>query len=424
MEGVDYFGFDGTDGYRISVWALYDFPYVGPISWFHGSITLEGVTVGGISDNQPFGNLNIIVSQHCDGIMNTGELVGNTGQTSISTVANLGNSDNAQAFTTGGHASGYKLTSVALGLFVGTGTKPTYTVSIRADSNGEPGTTALGTLTHPASLSNGVNMFTAPGDGIALAAGTTYWVLTDTTTGQSNTSLRMALTDSNNEDSGAATGWSIADGGRWRTWNTTAWTASSDSRQIEIHGYAKPLETDEPAPTVFTLTSNLGQAKDSHSWLHSVDVAQRFRTGSHAEGYDVTAVKLNLQVDTGASSSSFTVSIHKDAGGTVRVGDQVGSTLTNPQTLVDGENTFSTADSAAVIDLAPNTWYYVLVDASTSTTNIRVDQTSTNAEDPSAFAGWDIDRLGRNRAHGTTTGTWGQLSKELQIAIVGTEKST
>ena len=60
MEGVDYTGWprtreDGTHYYWISVWAK------GEYGWYsHGSISLEGIRLG-FTDNQPIGNLNIIV---------------------------------------------------------------------------------------------------------------------------------------------------------------------------------------------------------------------------------------------------------------------------------------------------------------------------------------------------------------------------
>ena len=60
MEGVSYTGSQGSDGYHISVYSLEDFLGTHfPV--FQGSITLEGVNPGGFSNNEPFGNLNIIV---------------------------------------------------------------------------------------------------------------------------------------------------------------------------------------------------------------------------------------------------------------------------------------------------------------------------------------------------------------------------
>ena len=60
MEGVDWTGWPGSGGYRISVWAYDDLPYVGRVKWFHGSITLEGVTLPW-SENAPPGGLRLLV---------------------------------------------------------------------------------------------------------------------------------------------------------------------------------------------------------------------------------------------------------------------------------------------------------------------------------------------------------------------------
>ena len=65
MEGVDWTGWPGSEGYRISVRAYETLPYVGRVKWFQGSIMLEGVTLPW-SKNQPAGGLNIIVSESCD----------------------------------------------------------------------------------------------------------------------------------------------------------------------------------------------------------------------------------------------------------------------------------------------------------------------------------------------------------------------
>ena len=108
------------------------------------------------------------------------KLVGNTGLTNLS--ASRGNIDSAQSFTTGTNTAGYLLTRVDIRMLGGTGTAPTYTVSIRSDSSGEPGA-SLGTLRNPAGWPVPVELarHDAPSGGIALAANTTYWVVVDIT---------------------------------------------------------------------------------------------------------------------------------------------------------------------------------------------------------------------------------------------------
>ena len=161
--------------------------------------------------------------------------------------------DQAQAFTTGSHVHGYKLTRVDLELRHTSGPQPTYTVSIRADSSGNPGS-SLGTFTNPASLPNsfGLVQFTASGNGIDLAADTTYFVMVDATGGTQNTQWRDTL--SNSEDAGGAEGWSVADVGRFLSNISNSWQGYSNgaASKLAIHGYAKappPDATDEARTT-------------------------------------------------------------------------------------------------------------------------------------------------------------------------------
>ena len=157
-------------------------------------------------------------------------LVSNIGQTvhssNFSFVA-----DYAQAFTTGSNSSGYTLTSVELNLR-STGTQAVFTVALHQDSSGVPGT-SLGTLTTTTTLTSTFNLvqFDASGTGISLTAGTTYWVVIDVSTSSSSTVLRR--TTSTDEDSGGATGWSIANTFRWHLSNSAGW-GNTDSNPIHI----------------------------------------------------------------------------------------------------------------------------------------------------------------------------------------------
>ena len=172
----------------------------------------------------------------------SGKLVGNTGQSRQGTTA-IGSShhdsDVAQSFVTGSHGAGYRLTGVRLDLFVGVGTLPTYAVTIRANSNGAPGG-ILGTLSKPSSLNTGLSTFTASGNGIDLAANTTYWLMIDVTADNSaNTNLGIQRTDTNAEDSGGATGWSIGNTYKLRQYNVTAWIDGNEELKLEVHGSEK-----------------------------------------------------------------------------------------------------------------------------------------------------------------------------------------
>ena len=179
-------------------------------------------------------------------------------QTSVKLVGNLAagtsgsanvQNDNAQAFTTGAHSAGYTLTKVVFRLRLSGTAEPTYTVTIRSDSSGSPGS-VVGTLTNPASLPTtyGNTDFMASGAGIHLDADTTYWLVWDVSA--MNSALgNIDITGSDAEDGGAAAGWSIANNGLFRTFDATSWTTSASSRKIAIHGYpGAPVTPRSSAP--------------------------------------------------------------------------------------------------------------------------------------------------------------------------------
>ena len=184
----------------------------------------------------------------------TVKLVGTTGQTENTSDTNSRFiNDRAQAFTTGTNATGYTLKRLDLPMSYNGHTNPTapaYTVKIHNASGASPGTTVLGTLTNPASVIDGTNSYTT--SGIALEANTTYFVVIDVT-GTSGNHHRISndITNSNNEDSGARLGWSIANGSLSRQFEFTgAWTSRTHSWKMDIRGVvnrsAPPKAPAEP----------------------------------------------------------------------------------------------------------------------------------------------------------------------------------
>ena len=206
----------------------------------------------------------------------TGALVGNTGQTSATSGAPRTNKDLAQAFTTGGHTGGYKLTAVRAKI-AGHGAPGTHTAHIfKADTNtGLPTGSSLGTFTNPSLSSSGLVKWTATGGGIDLDAGTGYLFVVDVSVVGF---VFFDVTASDAEDSGAASGWSVDNVFAERTGisNSLAWgrPANSDALQIEVHGYEKaPGPT---APTVAAVANTGGSLKVS--W---------FRASGAVTGYDL-----------------------------------------------------------------------------------------------------------------------------------------
>ena len=185
----------------------------------------------------------------------TVKLVGNTSLTGLTGVS--GSLDYAQKFTTGTSVGGYRLTRVDIRMSRGSGTAPTYSVSIHSDGD-EPGT-SLGTLTNPDNWPNpaGLGQHPAPSGGIALAAGTSYWLVWDVSDdGNKPSEWVTSESNSDSEDSDGQTGWSIANGSLYKSYSDTAWSADGTSLIIAIHGHSTPpsLSADQVTQTGARLT--------------------------------------------------------------------------------------------------------------------------------------------------------------------------
>ncbi len=195
-------------------------------------------------------------------------MVSNAGQTTTTAYYSTGDWSVAQAFTTGASSGGYTLGSIDVVVNVTQHTQATRD-SIRAElwdatTGGVPGSKVadLAVPAHP--LSAGTVSFAAPAN-TTLTAGTTYYAVFYTV-GQFNMSL--SPTNSDSEDSGGATGWSIADGARnvrvdVPTSTTTWGNQHASSISITVNGEpsttkvsisASPTDVDEGSPVTVTLT--------------------------------------------------------------------------------------------------------------------------------------------------------------------------
>ena len=92
------------------------------------------------------------------------------------------------------------------------------------------------TLTTPASISTPVTTFTAP-SGATLAAGTTYYVVISTT----SSGINLSRTNATAEDTGGASGWSIADSGR--VFASNAWRTTTSPIRMRVNGAAATTST-------------------------------------------------------------------------------------------------------------------------------------------------------------------------------------
>lgn len=138
-------------------------------------------------------------------------LVSNLGQESGPGAIFVGHNPDAatQGFHTGPNPDGYILHSVTASFGDKAGTPGDLQASIVSDDDGSPGDT-MGIL--HGDNPGGAGMYTfAADEGIPLDADTTYYVVFEVDDPLPGSAYRLMFTGSDIEDSGAASGWSIAD---------------------------------------------------------------------------------------------------------------------------------------------------------------------------------------------------------------------
>ena len=293
----------------------------------------------------------------------------------------------AQAFTTGTSRAGYALASV--GIEFGDVSDPSSAPSdleatLNADGGGVPGD-GLCTLTAPASLSErSVNTFAAPASGTTcpvLEKATTYFVVVERVRVTGSGAIAVGGTASGSEDTGAAEGWSIADGGATYSSQAAAqgWASDAFSYKIEVRGSfinnpAAGEATVTGTPQVDeTLTADTSGISDddglsnvsySYQWIAGgLDIAGATRSSytltSNEQGKRIK-VRVAFVDDRGnyeMLTSEATPSVKAaDRPGTVslfparpRVGTVLSATLTDPDGLEGG-------GSGPAASLGPVSW--------------------------------------------------------------------
>ncbi|MYA49371.1 MAG: fibronectin type III domain-containing protein, partial [Chloroflexi bacterium] len=346
-------------------------------------------------------------------------LVSNFGQTD-GNAGSLSTDDHAQAFTTGSHARGYILAAIDLRLAqvsdAALGSK--LRVTVNADSGGGPGA-VVGTLTTPTITTSTTDQtYSFTHSGLPLGSNTTYWVVVDVHGSAPTGTNTIRNTNSDAEDAGAASGWSIANDKRYRTWNSTgAWnTSSTPSIKIDIRGLDAPPDAPPvPPPPDPALVGNLAQPKGTTiSLVANRNDAQAFTTGRNPGGYTVTSVDIEFaQVDWDDLETAIVVTVNADSGG--EPGAVVG-TLTNPafQTSTTAR-TYSFTHAGLELDGATTYWLVVGSVSTVQNTN-RIRYTLSDSEDVSVD-GWSVANTKLDRLGG---GSWISRNYAMLVQIRGT----
>ena len=197
-------------------------------------------------------------------------LISNIGQTQAMT-ASFAN-DLAQDFTTGSHASGYRLRGVTFDMQkTASSTLPTFDVTIRENNASNRPGQSLGTLTMQGSVpssSGAVNFDTYP-QGIDVQPSTRYWAVINVSSGATGDTT-MKRTNTNGENTGGATGWSIGDTRLHRSATSTggsSWNSGNEELQMAVRGaeIPEPPALTGAAVTDSTLTLTFGASLDQDS---------------------------------------------------------------------------------------------------------------------------------------------------------------
>ena len=169
----------------------------------------------------------------------------------------------AQGFTTGSDPNGYVITGVDILVRDGS-TSRTASVSIHhSTSSAVPGSKLYDLTGSVASA--GVKRFTAPEK--AVLNGSTTYFLRVAASGAGKGNFTVYITESDDEDSDSASGWSVADTRPSSSDGGSIWSASSLDRSIKLAVYGSPLINFEaegkPEITGSPLVGNLLIARTS-----------------------------------------------------------------------------------------------------------------------------------------------------------------
>ena len=266
----------------------------------------------------------------------------------------------AQAFTTGGIAA--TLTAVRLPY----ADWPSWDVevSVHADSSGSPGN-SLATLTNPAAIDRSTETFEdfTASSVLSLAANTTYWVVMEYTGGYN------AGTNATAEEA-AVSGWSIADGSRFKMTASENYRSSNNINQMAILGSLPNVQATGSPTVQGTLEAGLLAYAD---------------TSGISDDNGLTGVSYRYQwirVDgVDADISGATASTYE-----MQAGD-VGKTLKVRATFEDDAgNTESLTSSASSVVAAAPTTYKVKNLAQTDGGDVEIPSRTTSNNHGVAYA--------------------------------------
>ena len=354
-------------------------------------------------------------------------LVSNLGKANNGGIFGVGGTSGrvyAQKFTTGPSDGGYGLAAADVRFQTFDAADDEARVSIYSeDADGDPDA-SLVVLVNPDSIeSNGANAFAAPA-GTTLAAETSYFVVVEATTG----SYSLHPTNSDDEDAGAADGWSIHDGVHRKT--SGDWSGSSGAAmKVAIRGYAVAGATttntapafDEGASTARFVDENTAAGEDiedpvSATDLDAGDTLTYSLEGTNASSFEIDSTNGQLKTKANVDYDHETMPTY---GVTVKVVDLAGASDTIVVTINVADVPEKTATPAApdvepvagTTDSLAVTWAAPGLNGGPDIVRYKLQIKRTD-EGPSS---WRPFNTTLNRAH-TYTGLSADTEYEVQVA--------
>ena len=221
--------------------------------------------------------------------------VSNTGQSTATSLRGIGPTgigsffySQAQRFSTGSNEGGYTLSAIKVQADnFESASSPR--VSIYTVTSDNPGT-LLYVLTNPATLNDdAINTFRAPANA-TLEEDTNYFVVFEALGSGSNLRYDLKGTVSANEDSGTASGWSIADTSRERATNSGNWSSVFARLKIAVRGTIPPAISIADASAAENAGHLLFEVTLSRSFRNTVKVDfETISGGTATEGEDYYA---------------------------------------------------------------------------------------------------------------------------------------
>ena len=304
-------------------------------------------------------------------------LIKNTGQPSggSHTIdSSSGNTGYAQAFTTGANPAGYTLSSIGFDFASITETSTAgahLKMTLNEVSSGNPASSALCTLTDPATFSgSGVQTFDAPTTDPCptLTAVTKYFAVIERVASSAMASISLSRTVNAAEDSGGAMGWSI--GNTLHTFTNGVWGMTpSRSHRVTVRGYA----ANNPATGAPSISGVLEE--DEVLTADTVSIADLDVLGTFSYQWLADGMAIS-----GATSSTYTLMA-------TEVGDAISLTVT----FTDGEGNSESLTSAATPNVVASgatrklLWVGTLTPADVGLSYIGFVDTMSGSLSPTSF---------------------------------------